>query len=132
MSQFVATISQISNVQNLNLVTFLFHNTNLKMMSLELPHDMAVNTKVLLHIKPTSVAIGKKLSGHLSDVNRLESTVVAIEEGALLSSVTLDSNGDTLEAIITKEAAAEMMLGVGDEVSAIFNASDLSIAEVLS
>jgi molybdopterin-binding protein len=131
MSQFVATISQISTVQNLNLVTFLFHNTNLKMMSLELPHDMAVNTKVLLHIKPTSVAIGKKFSGHLSDANRLESTVIAIEEGALLSSVTLDSSGDTLEAIITKEAATEMVLGIGDAVSAIFNASDLSIVRIL-
>ena len=132
MSQFRARICAIDAVENLNIVTFSFYETSLKMMSLELPSLAKIGAEVLLQLKPTSVMLTKEIVGILSDSNKVKATVVNVEDGMLLSSVILDLNGETLESLITKEASQEMGLHAGDEVTAIFSASDLSIVEVLS
>ena len=131
MSTLIAAIQKIQTVENLNIVTFSFHGNALKMMSLDLSDTMQVGTKVRLRIKPTAVASAKNFSGELSYSNQLSARVKSMENGVLLSSITLILHNTLLESIITKESAVKMNLHVNDEVSVLINASDLSIAEIV-
>ncbi len=131
MSKLIATIKKIQNVENLNIVTFDFNSTLLKMMSLDLSKDIEVGKKVSLNIKPTFVAIGKNFSGELSYSNKINSIIDSIEYGELLCSIKLSSAESIFESIITVESASRMNLKVGDEVIALIKASELSISEIL-
>ena len=55
MSQIIATIKDIRNVDNLNIVEFGFYNHTLKMVSLNLNKEITLNKKVELSIKPTNI-----------------------------------------------------------------------------
>jgi len=131
MSKLIATITKIESVDNLNIVSFDFNTTLLKMMSLDLSKNIEVGKKVSLNIKPTFVAIGKDFSGELSYSNKINSKIVAIENGKLLSSIKLSCDESIFESIITVESALRMNLQVGDEVIALIKASELSISEIL-
>lgn len=131
MSQIKATITQINTVDSLNIVTFDFHGTMLKMMSLDLMHGIEVGKKVMLAVKPTHIAIGKDFSGFLSYSNHIKSKIISCEHGKLLSSIKLSAQDIVLESVITLESALSMDLKAGDEVTIMIKASELSILDVL-
>jgi molybdopterin-binding protein len=64
----------------------------------------------------------------LSARNRLEATVQSVTRGEAIANVVLDCNGQRLVASITKEAADELGLEAGRQVTAIVKASDVMIA----
>ena len=49
MSQIIATIKNIRNVDSLNIVEFGFYNNTLKMVSLNLSKQISINKKVKHH-----------------------------------------------------------------------------------
>lgn len=132
MSTLVATIKKIQSVDNLNLVTFDFNGIELKMMSLGLHDTVQIGKKVSLAIKPSSVAIAKEFSGEISYANKIHASILAVTNGELLSSVTLQANGNEFESLITLEVSQKMDLTVGDVVIALLQASELSISEIIS
>ena len=131
MSQIKASIIQIDSVENLNIVTFYFNGVVLKMMSLDLSDDIQVGKKVTLAVKPSHIAIAKEFSGMVSYSNQLKATIESCNNGKLLSSIKLLTGDVILESIITSESVLKMDLKVGDEVTAMIKASELSIVEVL-
>jgi molybdopterin-binding protein len=64
----------------------------------------------------------------LSARNQLAATVTGITEGAAIANVELDVNGQRLVASITLEAAHELDLHTGTNVTAIIKASDVIVA----
>ncbi len=132
MSQMVATVKTIENLEQLNIVSFEFQNLILKMMSLDLKPSIKVGTKVILSVKPTNIAIAKNLAGELSFSNQMVATIKALDNGKLLSSLSLEANGILFESIITVSSAQRMNLHINDEVLMLIKASDLSILEVLN
>ena len=132
MSTLLARIKKIQSVDNLNLVTFDFNGIELKMMSLGLHDAVQVGKKVSLAIKPSSVAIAKEFSGEISYANKIHASIVAVTNGELLSSVTLQANGNEFESLITLDVSQKMDLAVGDVVIALLQASELSISEIIS
>ena len=131
MSTLKAVIKSIKSVDTLNLVTFDFNGIALTMMSLELASDVLVGKNVLLNIKSSSVALAKDLSGQISYINIIHANIKEVSNGELLSSIKLQANGNTFEALITKEASLDMDLQEGQSILALLKASELSIAEVL-
>ena len=131
MSQIKAAITQIDTVDNLNIVKFDFQGHSLTMMSLGLTDEISVGKEVVLGIKPTHVAIGKNLSGHISYANQMKVTIISCKHGKLLSSIKLSVNDVVLESIITFESAQRMDLKVNDDVTMMIKASELSILKVL-
>ena len=64
----------------------------------------------------------------LSARNRIPATVTAITAGEATANIELDACGSRLVASITVEAARELGLTPGSEVTAIIKASDVMIA----
>ena len=64
----------------------------------------------------------------LSARNQLAGTIKRVNEGAAIANVELDVNGQRLVASITVEAARELGLQDGEQVTAIIKASDVILA----
>ena len=132
MSQLVATIKKINSIDNLNIVEFDFHGLTLKMMSLDLNADVQVSKKVKLSVKPTNISIAKNLIGEISLSNQIVATIENLENGQLLSSISLKVHNTLLESIIIVDSSKRMNLQIGESVTILIKASNLSIAEVLN
>ena len=131
MSQIIATIKNIRNVDSLNIVEFGFFNHTLKMVSLNLSKQISINKKVQLSIKPTNILIAKKFEGEISISNQLKAKIVKVENGELLSSILLKVEDTILESIITVDSSKNMNLVEDEEVLILIKASDLFIQEVI-
>jgi len=131
MSKIKAIITRIDSVESLNIVTFDFYGTMLKMMSLDLSKEIGVGRKVTLAVKPSHIAIAKEFSGMVSYSNQLKATIHSCDNGKLLSSIKLRIEDVMMESIITLESVLKMDLKAGDEVTAMIKASELSIVDVL-
>lgn len=132
MSQLVATIKKIDNIDNLNIVEFDFFGKTLKMMSLDLSDDMKIGKKVKLLVKPSDISIAKNLNGEMSFSNQLVATIERLENGQLLSSIILKISDVLFESIITKDSSIRMNLQKNDEVTILIKASNLSIQEIIN
>ena len=64
----------------------------------------------------------------LSARNQLSGTVKSINQGEAIANVVLDVAGQRLVASITVEAAEELGLSEGSQVTAVIKASDVIIA----
>jgi molybdopterin-binding protein len=64
----------------------------------------------------------------ISARNQLAGKVTSINEGAAIANVVIDVNGQRLVASITVEAARELGLREGADVTAIVKASDVILA----
>lgn len=132
MSNIIAKISNIKNCNSLHIVEFTYHSSVLSMMSLDLNDCIKIGTKVKLAIKSTHISIAKNFTGDISFENKINTKIISIEDGELLSSITLEFFTTTLEVIITKQSKNNMNLNVGDNVSAFIQMSELSISEVIN
>ena len=132
MSQFVATIKKIQSIDNLNIVEFEFDGLTLKMMSLDLNDDVKIGKKVELSVKPSNISIAKNLIGEISLSNQIVATIQSLENGQLLTSVILKINDTILESIITVDSSKRMNLQIGEVVTILIKASNLSIEEVIN
>ena len=132
MSKLIATIKKINSIDNLNIVEFEFLGTTLKMMSLDLGSNIQIGKKVRLSVKPSNISIAKNFTGEISLSNQLVAIIQNIENGKLLSSISLKISDFLLESIITVDSSKRMNLQIGDEVKILIKASNLSIEEVLN
>jgi molybdopterin-binding protein len=132
MSQIIATIKKIHNIDNLNIVEFDFFGKTLKMMSLDLNKNVQIGKKVKLAVKPTNISIAKNLFGEISLSNQIVVNIKNVENGQLLSSIILEVNDTTFESIITADSSKRMNLQKNEQVTILIKASDLSILEVLN
>jgi molybdopterin-binding protein len=131
VNSLIALVVKIDNVDNLNIVDFKFLDQTLSMMSLDLSDNIRVGSRVELMANPSHVAIAKNFRGVLSYSNQLEAKIKSLENGKLLSSIKLSIGSSILESIITLRSSKKMNLKVGDEVTALIKASELSILRVL-
>lgn len=132
MSKFIATIKEIQTIDNLNIVEFDFCGLTLKMMSLDLNDDVKIGKKVKLSVKPSNISIAKNLSGEISLSNKIVAIIQSLENGLLLTSVILKINDTILESIITVDSSKRMNLQIGEVVTILIKASNLSIEEVIN
>ena len=127
----IARVKDIKTIDSLNIVEFDFNNITLKMMSLELHKEVKLESKVKLLVKPSNVIISKNYIEDISLSNQTLAKIVAIENGELLSSISLEIGDTTFESIITKESSKRLHLQEGIIVNILIKASDLSILRVL-
>lgn len=131
MNRLSAVVTNIEGEQNLHIITFDCAGNRLKMMGLDLPKGLHVNSHVTLGIKPSHVAIAKNLSGELSYSNQLPATIISIDNGKLLSSILLNAYGNEMQSFITLSSSLRMNLQAGEHVTLLIKASELFVLEVL-
>jgi molybdopterin-binding protein len=127
VNQLKAKVIHIKNVDTLHYLTFSLNQQVIHMLSLELDSKLKVGTFVHLAVKATHVSIAKELNYLLSLDNRLEGTIISIENGEILSSICLDIEGFHVESIISMESKTNMNLKVDDKVIVLINSADISI-----
>lgn len=130
MNRLNAVVTQIEGEQNLHIISFDYEGIGLKMMGLDLPKGLHVNTHVTLGIKPSHVAIAKNIHGEMSYSNQLPATIVSVENGKLLSTILLHVNETEVQSFITRSSSVRMNLSKGDEVILLMKASELFVLEV--
>jgi molybdopterin-binding protein len=64
----------------------------------------------------------------ISARNQMKGTVTRITRGEAIANVEIDAGGQRIVASITTEAASELQLAEGKEVTAIIKASDVILA----
>ncbi len=131
MNKIKATILNIQNIDNLNIVEFDFNSIKLKMMSLELKEGITIGKKVILTVKPSHISLAKNLEGNLTISNKIDATIEEIIDGELLSLYKIATHDTILESIFTYSCSKEMSLKKGEEITLLIKASDLSILEIL-
>jgi molybdopterin-binding protein len=130
MNSIDATITAIQAIENLHIVTCKAQDSSLTLLSLDLAPNIHKGSRVKLATKATNIALAHKSNAVNSFENHFEAQVIKIENGKLLSNVTLHTLETELEALITLNAAKRMQLQKNDTVIVLINASDLYIAEV--
>lgn len=130
MNKIPATIQNIVTEDSLSIAQLSYAGYNFRMMSLSLS-DLKLGDKVILSVKPTSVAVGKNFNGIVSYSNQYNAKIIKVDNGKLLTSLKLDFEGIIIESIITLESSKKMELKENDEVIFFIKASDLFINEVV-
>ena len=89
---------------------------------------LKVGQKVVFIFKAPSVILAKDLDLKISTKNQLRGEVIEAKIGAVNAEITLKlSDEQTLTAIITKDSAMDMQIGVGDTLLAIVKSSQIII-----
>ncbi|MGA9077287.1 MAG: TOBE domain-containing protein [Acidimicrobiales bacterium] len=66
----------------------------------------------------------------ISARNQLPGTVVAVEQGAVMSTVTVRlSGGEEVVAAITRDSVESLQIDVGDEVVAVVKSTSVMVAK---
>jgi len=86
------------------------------------------NMPVTLMFKEAEVSLAKNLAGQISLRNRLACTVGRVEQGKLMTKVTLDFHGQAIASIITTRSAQALQIAPGDIVEALIKANEMTVA----
>jgi molybdopterin-binding protein len=132
MNQLLAKVTQIQRLDNLTLVSFDFEGHAMQMMALEISEKLEIGTEVILGMKATNIVLSKEYEGVISISNQLNCIVQKLNNGELLTSVTLQIGKNSIESIITRKSSSNMNLQEGDKLKALINESELSILEICS
>ena len=127
MNQLIAKVIHIEHVNNLHQLKFRLKKEVIHMLSLEVDSHLKVGSEVTLSVKPTNVSIAKNVSGTLSFSNQLKGSVVHVNNGKILSSISIDVEGFILESLISLNASLEMKLEKNDKVLVLIEGSNIAI-----
>lgn len=130
MGSFIAEITEIDSVQSLHRVELLYKENRLSLISLELPKNIKVGSRVQLYVKSTNIIIARQKHNDISIANQLQSTISSIQYGTILTILKLDFKGIILEVILTTKQAKKLNLQENESVYALINESDLSLSLV--
>ncbi|MBI3901940.1 MAG: TOBE domain-containing protein [Nitrosomonadales bacterium] len=133
MNRLPGIITAIESNDHLSLVDVAVGQDTFTAMLMETPQDapyLKVGNAVVVLFKETEVSLAKNLSGQISLRNRIKGVVTQIRNGAILSEVMLDYQGQTITSIITTRAAQRLVLEQGDAVEALVKANEVSLMEV--
>lgn len=130
MNQLSATVTDIQKSDNLSVVSFEAYGQALRMVALELDASLVVGSEVTLSAKATKIALAKNIDGELSISNQINVSVESVNNGSLLGSIKLRFGEALLESIITLESSVRMKLKAEERLTALIQASDLSVLKI--
>ena len=131
MNTIITQVTNISKLENLNILECKTENDTITLLSLELPEQIKISTKLKIAMKPTNIIIAKNFTNICSCENILKAKIKDIDNGKLLSSITIEYCNKILESIITLNAAKKLSLKIDDNINLLIKASDIYIKEIL-
>ena len=130
MNTLRARVLSTESVEKLSVSHFVCVDTELSMISLELPERFMLHREVTLGFNAMAVGVAKSFEGELSYSNQLKCTLQSITKGKLLCELLLSFGSQQLRSIITTQRAEAMGLVKGDTLIALIKANELFVVEV--
>ena len=130
MNKLKAKITNIETSDNISLVDLTANGELFSCVIIETTESadyLKLNNEVEILFKETEVSIAKNFDGQISLRNRIPSTIKEIERGKVLSKLILDFKGIDIGSIITTRSVNKLELKVGDEVTGLIKANEVSI-----
>lgn len=132
MNRIQGTIREMISEEGISLVTVEASGALFAAVVIDTPETAAylkTGNEVWLVFKETEMALGKQLAGGLSIRNRFEATITGIAGGKVLTKVSLDYRGTTLDSVITTASAERLKLQVGDPVEGLVKTTEMSLMQ---
>lgn len=130
MNRLPATISGIETSRQISLVDLTVGEDLFSCVIIETPETasyLRIGNTVTLLFKETEVSIAKDWQGQISLRNRMAAEVRRIDSGGVLSRIVLDYRGKEIISIITTRSVRKLGLKIGDSVTAMVKANEVSI-----
>jgi molybdopterin-binding protein len=131
MNKLSGNITSISSEGQLSLVKINVSGSLFTSILIDTPATasyLVTGNKVFVVFKENEVVIAKDFSGQISMQNKFEGTIQSVEAGKLLCSLSLYCSGFSIVSIITAQAAAQMNLVQGDQVTALIKTNEISLS----
>lgn len=132
MNQLQGRITQVKVHGNLSLIDIDISGQPFKAILIETPQTQPMlreDQPVQVMFKETEVVIGKLQDHEISLRNRLKCRIENVEEGALLSKLTMSNLAGTIGSVITTNAVKQLELETGKEVWAMIKTNEIMISE---
>ena len=132
MNRLRGNIASITVSGSLSLVRVRVPETELSAVVIDTPDTLPwlrEGASVGVVFKETEVILASDASVAVSLQNRLVGTVKAVEQGALLSRVTLDTAAGSIVSVITSRAVEQLGLQQGDSAVALIKTNEIMLAE---
>jgi molybdopterin-binding protein len=132
MNVLTGKISAIQQCHDLSLVSIECASITLTSIIIETPETadyLKIGNAIDVVFKETELIISRKGEQLISLQNKIPSTILKINKGKLLSSITLAFKGFELNSIITSNAVNSLELEEGMEVIAMVKTNEMMLAE---
>lgn len=132
MNKLKAAIINIESSEHISLVDLRVNGDIFSCVIIETPETadyLKIGNEVFILFKETEVSIGKNLSGEISLRNQIPGSIKHLERGGVLTKVILDYRGMEIGSVITTRSAEKLNLQVGDAVTGLVKANEVSIME---
>ncbi len=130
MNKLKGQIKGITSSDTMSLVSIdvkgdIFTSVILEGKKIQLNYH--VDDDVYIVFKEIEVGIAKYLSGQISFRNRFKAKIVAIEQGTILSKITLNYKDKVIESIISTQSTQSMKLHPGDIIEWLVKSNEVSL-----
>ena len=130
MNRITATIANTQSSGSVTMVDLVVGDCQLSALMVEaseLPAWLCKGNVVTVVFKETEVSIAKDFTGKISMRNQIECIIKSIERGQLMSIITMESKHFDVQSAITTRSVDQLQLEVGDRVTALIKANELSL-----
>ena len=129
-NQISGTIAEIRKGAAMSVVTVSAHgHTITSSITNQAVEELGLrqNDPVIALVKATEGIIAKGDAGamKISARNKVSGRITSIEKGSAMAAVTLDAQHWKLTTAITTQAADDLQLATGDQVTALFKSTDV-------
>ena len=132
MNKLKGIISQIQTSGNIMLIDVNVGGQGFSALLIESgSHQdwLTVGNAVDVVFKETEVSLAKNLVGKISMRNRMQCTVVSINRGELLSTVTMKFQESFITSAITTRAVDSLQITVGESIEALVKSNEISLVK---
>lgn len=131
MNSFIGKVKSVQSIGSLSLVIVDVDGLRVSAVVTETPATapyLAIDSSIAVLFKEGDVIIGRApLTVSLQ--NQFPATIVAIEEGGVLSKVIVSIKKHKMASIITTNGVKKLGLEIGDEVMAMIKTNEILLAE---
>lgn len=130
MNTLIGNITHIETSEALSLVKIAVGETIFSTIVIDTSKTLdylKIGNEIKFYFKETEVIIAKKDDLRISIQNKIKCCVSNINEGKILTEITLKFKQNTIHSIITTNACKQLNLQVNDAVLALVKTNEISI-----
>ncbi len=132
MNKLSGKISKIVSYEGISIVSVETKSTTLKAVLLDTPQScdyLRLKQSIAVVFKETEVAIALINLGNISMANQIKCKIDSIENGKILTKISLTCRDENIVSIITTSSSKRLKLKKDLEVIALIKANELSLAK---